>query len=381
VTALTHEQALARRAFARLVCGSGGRVPTRLLDRWGANLHLMLSTRLSSSVDDARLGRVYDSVHFDFVNDASVNAFAAPARRRNFIGLNAGAAPILGALSAVTMDSADVWPELSPSADPGAVKERLRKVVARLRGEPASLDLPETGAAGPGAPLRRRLRDLVFLAAASFLVHHELAHIVRGHVDVLAARGAGIALYEGVSNDQDIPDGRLRRWMELDADRFGILYTLDFFEWSRPWSRPDPTKPERFLENPRVALRALLLGISLVLVAFDHRRRPITDEPTGTHPHPSVRLANLIVQIRVTLEDEFGAPARACRDVVVAALRDLDRVGKHTGIDLLAATAGDQALVQAHLREFVEGSWEAELKAGMRRGLRRVSERKGARRR
>ncbi len=227
--------------FHRLTRGDGGRLPNSRREQWGDNFQGLMMARLSGEreVPDPRLRAAYKSIYFDFVDNDTVNAVAFAEGARNFIGVFAGALPALATLCHAAIMCADVWPELEVPADEAAsAATRLRRVGENLR---------KTGRAGAGIEavaqppsvqdarpcIRRCLFEDVFGAAVSFFLHHELAHVVRGHLDFFGPPRR-VALYETAKVSSSSDDARALHWLELDADRFGIVFTLDLFDWEQP---------------------------------------------------------------------------------------------------------------------------------------------------
>lgn len=156
-------------------------------------------------------------IHFDFIEDGTVNAVAFRAQGRYFIGITAGAISmlhlILNRILANPMTFASVGqpeaedPNLPPVPwhDPNA--ENLYRAGVRPI-------LPKDAARGFYA-LHLATQSLMFL------VGHEIAHITRGHVDYLMSkRGANFVAELGWTGPLQ---GRLERQaLEADADERSV---------------------------------------------------------------------------------------------------------------------------------------------------------------
>lgn len=157
-------------------------------------------------------------IHFDFMNDGSVNAWALRAEDRYFIGMTAGALSMVHLILDRMLANPRTFPTIGL---PEAEDPNLPPVTWHI---PDAERLFHAGVR-PILP-KDRARSLYanHLAdqALMFLVGHEIAHITRGHVDYLASTSGSAFLAE--LGWQGTTRGRLERQaIEADADRRSVI--------------------------------------------------------------------------------------------------------------------------------------------------------------
>jgi hypothetical protein len=157
-------------------------------------------------------------IHFDFLGEPEINAWAFRFERNYFIAVTAGAVTMLHLVLDRILASPHTFPAIG---DPSLERRDVQPV-------PWNIINPEELYAQGIRPVvaqdKRRILYAGHIAeqALMFLVGHEIAHITRGHVDYLKAV-AGESFLEELgwqgSNDQSI----VRQVLEADADRRSIL--------------------------------------------------------------------------------------------------------------------------------------------------------------
>lgn len=157
-------------------------------------------------------------IHFDFVNDGSVNAWALRDKDRYFIGLTAGAMCMLHLILDRMLASPCTFPNIG---QPKAEDPNLPPVPWHI---PDAERLFHSGIRPilPKCDARMLYANHLADQALMFLVGHEIAHITRGHVDYLASTSGNAFLAE--LGWQGNSQGRLERQViEADADRRSVL--------------------------------------------------------------------------------------------------------------------------------------------------------------
>lgn len=190
------------------------------------------------------------------------------------------------------------------------------------------LVLPPSGARAD-ALQHNDVRTALFAIAEQFVMHHELFHLLCGHLDqhIASAPGRHIALDEthtalhaSVSTPFDGPmtaERELSLFIELEADNSALQWLADrcaigdfmtvlpsMADGAVPISRAAPA-------DQAVAFRLCFAAVWLVLLLFE--RSGASEQPSATHPWPSARLLALLmtlmpyyVQGVVISEDEQG---------------------------------------------------------------------------
>lgn len=173
------------------------------------------------------------------------------------------------------------------------------------------------------------VRTALFAIAEQFVMHHELFHLLCGHLDQHIASGPGhhlaleesqTALHAGVSTPFDGPmtaERELSLFIELEADNSALQWLADrcaigdlmtvlpsMADGAVPISRAVPA-------DQAVAFRLCFAAVWLVLLLFE--RSGASKSPSASHPWPSARLLALLmtlmpyyVQGVEISEDELG---------------------------------------------------------------------------
>lgn len=143
----------------------------------------------------------------------------------------------------------------------------------------------------------------LFMYAADFLLHHELAHHARGHIDLLdASFGIGEVLEsQALAPAANRPQRRMLQLIELDAD----IQALDLLlqaDLARGFERLPPDHLQKHAYK-------LMLSTILVFQLLDFDHRPVVDDYLGPYPAP-IHRAMMITQVVVkTFVEVFGLDA------------------------------------------------------------------------
>jgi hypothetical protein len=127
-------------------------------------------------------------IHFDFIHNQSVNAFAFKAEGRYFIAFNTGTRYMLELIFYRMLSDAGLF-DFVPS--PAGEDSTLLPLKYTMRAE----DMYQAGIlpVPPKTEERKSYAQMLLHHAFTFLIGHELAHITFGHVDyVLSKTGSGI---------------------------------------------------------------------------------------------------------------------------------------------------------------------------------------------
>lgn len=155
-------------------------------------------------------------IHFDFVSEGSVNAWAFRVDDTYFIGLTSGAMAMLHLVLDRMLASPSTFPNVG---EPSEEQANLPPVPWRL---PDAKQLFEKGIRPilPKNQKRRIYSKHLADQAILFLVGHEIAHITRGHVDYLHSQSAFLA----EAGWRGTAEGRLERQaIEVDADQRSLF--------------------------------------------------------------------------------------------------------------------------------------------------------------
>lgn len=280
-----------RQVYSDIARSHGGAIhdEATLLGHFHHVTRIGVDTRLArakAGQSDPVISRVYDSVRFYFVRNIRCNAVTVGHRQHNFILAYAGTPPILAALSRVVA----AWSAIESDAGDGLKSpptgfiEMLLGLAGGLRDEAseAMVDrlLEKVVLDGERDVMDREL----FGAMLSFITHHELAHIVRGHVDMLSLEGLPATILESMMLGEG-NGGRLRQWMELDADEWAVRFVIDE-------AMPRDLRQSLSSDDVRLRLRRLILALGLLFLVLEPVPRTALQAANSSHPYTPLRLAH-----------------------------------------------------------------------------------------
>ncbi len=158
-------------------------------------------------------------IHFDFIHNGEINAYAFKSEGRYFVGVTTGTLYMLQVVLSRMLAERALFPSYgNPNGEAddlpplkGYVAHAQKMCDAGLR-----LVLPRT-------PFRFQCSGYFFFQAFSFLLGHEIAHIARGHVDYWEAE-TGSSFVAELTGGGSAPTPKIeRQTIEMDADMRSIF--------------------------------------------------------------------------------------------------------------------------------------------------------------
>jgi hypothetical protein len=226
----------------------------------------------------------------NFVGSTDINAFALLYRGREFIGVNFGT--ILGlyelfhAMLAHKQFARDIGDPGHQIVDFSDIQRKLLFLKGEGGGPPNFYWLVTTSA----DPIRRSYANALVFCALDFILHHELSHILLGHLDYLHSRGT-TQLIERRVHDQSMWTNELSQACEVDADLVATgvcLNRLRNFQSLRSRDEPPPDWIS-ILQDASIVYRVWYTAILMLLSVFGVGGEGIVDGSNGSHPHPYLR--------------------------------------------------------------------------------------------
>ncbi len=158
-------------------------------------------------------------IHFDFVLNGDVNAYAFRREGRYFIGLTTGTRYMFDLVFGRMLADAGVLPFIG---DPSQESKQLPPLTGYVpNGE--SMYQAGTVLCGPRNPPRISYAIHLTSQALLFLIGHEIAHISRGHVDYQASKTGSAFLAEASDYNLAGDEAFERQTLEMDADTKSIV--------------------------------------------------------------------------------------------------------------------------------------------------------------
>jgi hypothetical protein len=255
----------------------GGRLtPTKhgvscatLMDKYRVHVYTLIRSYLN---DHPRL----PPIHFDYVDNSSLNAWAVKdVKRHYFIGMTFGTFVILRLLFMRMLADAGALPEIG---DPSRESSNLPPL------DDLCVNAHLVELCEPKDPDRLKFAVIAFEAAFSFLIRHEVTHILHGHLEHPLLKASGSILTELDSYVTSVSSSWTRQLMEYSADKHVALTTASHFV----------SRIEGPLENPTIgslsahdAILQHFVGVCSMFRLFGDRT--IAGQELGTMHYPPVR--------------------------------------------------------------------------------------------
>jgi hypothetical protein len=183
---------------------------TTLMDKYRVHAYTLIR---SFRNEHPRLPPIY----FDYVNNTSLNAWAVKdVKGQYFIGMTFGAFVILRLLFMRMLADARALPEIGDPSRESSSLPLLDDLCVNTR-------LVELGA--PKDPDRLKFAVVAFEAAFSFLIRHEITHILHGHLEHPILNASGSILAELDLFATSASSSWTRQLMEYSADKYAALTT------------------------------------------------------------------------------------------------------------------------------------------------------------
>jgi len=234
---------------------------------------------------------------FEFVDNLNFNAVAFLDKGMEFIGINTGLVRTLRIFSKAILADKNVFKDFGKISDvvwAGEIGPKLNS--------PHLLNTVDENTLDIGDESREVLAEHLALMACVQVLHHEMAHLSKCHIPYLSGRSVTMGQIEEI-DQMALTDteARTRRILELDADKFGNSFSYSVCENFAKLPDVPEINEQNFMELWGASMHLLYSLMSLY--SRKHRR-----DDNATHPDPSVRLANAMIQASTT---EFGPDGAA----------------------------------------------------------------------
>jgi hypothetical protein len=320
--------------FERNACPGGGRRfdPGILRPEQGLRTMLVRHKRAAEVwLRDVRTHYVpaMGPVHFDYIENWDVNAFAFESDNHDFVGVYVGAIVTIyrffGSLLA--------YPRLLMSIGNPLVEEEW---------ESQAFD-PKQLHRHPKDTARRSFAHLIATIAIDFLFAHEIGHLMNGHVKLLKKRN-GMSLLAEFDPAQKNPEENLtRQTLEMDADSFAVGQGLvTAFGRAEDPSHVFPIDWRQWYIPPTQALFAWTLSIYGFFRLFFRGTVNLDALDSTTHPPPNLRL-NMVLSTIIEFLRKSGREELIPRlqSIIAEVIQTVE-----TGYALITSTPPDLSGIQ-----------------------------------
>jgi hypothetical protein len=213
-----------------------------------------MAERLIASARDLVPG--LPPIHFDFVHNQSINAFAFKAEGRYFIAFNTGTRYMLELIFYRMLSDAGLFEFVPRPTDEDSTLPPLKYT---LRAE----DMYQAGIlpVPPNSEDRRSYANRLLSDAFNYLIGHELAHITFGHVDYMLSKTGRGFIPELGWNMSTLEAKFEKQAMESAADMRSIQSAIESARLCQ--KAPVPDKPTWI--DKRRSLKDLIFDLSFAI--------------------------------------------------------------------------------------------------------------------
>jgi hypothetical protein len=264
----------------------GGRLEHRHLHVSGVKLIEDYRMRAERLIASARRNHPrLPPIHFDYVNSPFLNAYAFKRDCHYFIGFTLGAFVILRLLFMRML--ADPNAMLSIGAPHQETKD-LPHIDSLISDMGNTMKLPSTGQLVVGAPqdpARLQFAVSCFEIAFSFLIRHEITHILHGHLAHPIVAATESLLPELGWHPRTVSTSSTRQVFEYDADRYASIGLGKAF-------MSNASAPQNTDRNQRHNMTEIFVGVGSLFKLFGDGS--VVGFDLGTLPYPPVRYRQYI---------------------------------------------------------------------------------------
>ncbi len=242
------------------------------------------------------------------IDSPAINAFVRVVGPHKIIGLNRGLIDQLWSVLATLMAHPHVLQEHfqdAPTVDLDQWHRDLQTQLVSLRQkrvQPAQIPAYITEA-------RLETTTLLYCCMLDYIIHHELAHVVRGHAPLLSRSHATLAVEEIPREPQG---GELRQMLnliEIDADLHGLDIMLQYEREFDELRTATATAPQR-----RNHMFLQTFPVLLLQQLFDLEHLPVGSQLSHPHPPPIYRAIIYTRALSDTYELTVGLEKEAAVD-------------------------------------------------------------------
>lgn len=223
-------------------------------------------------------------VNFQIASNTEFNALALKYDNNYYIGINSGTIVILQQLFFRMLSSPNILSEFGDISN-----EVTRKMVdaQHIDFKTLFLSLNDDDLVAPKNPIRQKLADHLCRQAFAFLLFHEDAHIIYGHLDLLEQ----LQISSIDVQLKTIKDGKFYQTLEMDADAYAT--NVIFEEALLMVSHKDKISEDpdicNFYKDNYTALKLLLFAIYSSFRVFGKNTIGLHDYSAYSHPPSGLR--------------------------------------------------------------------------------------------
>ncbi|HEY9048287.1 MAG TPA: hypothetical protein VIN08_20410 [Ohtaekwangia sp.] len=245
-------------------------------------------------------------IHLDFIENDSLNAAATKYKGNYFIGINLGSYFLIYDMFMKMLASKSVWPKIGNNQLETDHKKILKAYINIY--DKITFRFDNQDIAIPQDKLRLEFAILCTNHAFDFLIYHEIAHILRGHVGYLASlieNNFYWREFDNLSQRSKLPSD-VSQTLEMDADSFATNRSLNIIA-SNLKDTKQVNEIFRFaFKDWSTILPIWVFSIYSLFRLFGYRQYAVEDAKKLSHPPSSIRMALIAGNIVTLFELKYG---------------------------------------------------------------------------
>ncbi len=302
-----------QKIFNKFFADDGGIFDVDKLSKDDAAVYNLYRQRADKYIESCRQhpSRFKDipEIHFDFINNASLNAVAALSNDGIYlIGIHSGTIFILYDLFLRMLSHSNI---LEKSGNPNEEKSKSPPITnyysdAGLLASRGKFGYDDYKLPRPKNVPRLDYANHLLDIAVDFIVAHELTHVVNGHLGFVNVNSGINFIEERTQNihcDQDILNIQA---LEMDADCMAVSKGLaNVVKRYQGQQNVSNSRKEFYTDFESVVFNWALSVLTVIRLMNEVREYKNVDSKSISHPHPRVRSAMILTTVDTYLREYY----------------------------------------------------------------------------
>ncbi|MEO8405227.1 MAG: hypothetical protein ABI480_11545 [Chitinophagaceae bacterium] len=286
----------------------------------GGRIDFPAAQSLQTTADYLR--RFYPSlpdVHIDFTASTAINASASLFKGKYFVALNVGTFAAIQDMFTKMLASRDV---LVANGNP--YNETSEKKLLNLLLSPTGLEFPIPPINPPTSindPDRAYLASFYVTFALNFILIHEFAHIIRGHVGYINYQTRSATFSEIDYNSALTSEMNMSffQTLEMDADSMALNRSFLIAEENMEWAKNSGKVEFPIFRDWETFIFHWTFAIYCLFRLFGFENIELAKAKQFKHPPPSIRMGMLISNINTIFIKRNHSDVRKIAEVATSA--------------------------------------------------------------
>jgi hypothetical protein len=298
-------------------------------------------------------------VYIDIIDNTTLNACATKSGQKYFIGIHAGTIFLIHDIFFRMMSSRNIFTDIGDITKEGETKKIFNAQLTDL-GQLAVVKGQQEILA-PVSYVRGLLAQIFIDIAIEFLIAHEYAHIIFGHVDYCHSLLGTFEIEEATQKaaSGNSIDPLISQTLEMDADSFATNRGMEILNLL--FNNPDFVVPDaqQFYKDWPSMIKMWVFSIYTFFRIFAHSNNS-TFIKTDLHPPPSIRATLIMANIYSIFQIKYdtsilGEISKICIDAAFVVEKAFEEISEQ-GLDLASFnfSTKDEAFIHG---QFLMKNW------------------------